>query len=149
MPVTILSISQNEACQILEAILKKASADGGAPVAISIVNAAANLIAFVAMDGVAPASIRLSQSKAYSAVIGRKDTSHWASMPDKVKHFDMRNWIDEQFTGFTGGVIIESDGQVVGGIGISGRKGKMGDDDVIMQDNELAKYGEQQLLQIQ
>lgn len=149
MPVTILSISQKEAFHILETILEKASADGGGPVAIAIVNAAAHLIAFAAMDGVAPASIRLSQSKAYSAVIGQKDTAHWASMPDKVKHFDMRNWTDEQFTGFTGGVVIKSDGQVIGGIGISGRKGKMGDDDILMQDSELAAYGERQLFQIQ
>lgn len=149
MPVTVLSISQKEAFYILEAILEKASADGGDPVAISIVNASARLIAFAAMDGVVPAGITLSQSKAYSAVIGQKDTAHWVTMADQVKHFDMRNWTDEQFTGFTGGVVIESEGHIIGGIGISGRKGKMSEQDVIMQDSELAKYGESLLFQIQ
>lgn len=149
MPVTILSISQKEAAHILEAILAKAAEDGGGPVAVAVVDATARLIAFAAMDGVAPASIRLSQSKAYSAVTGQKDTAHWAAMPDRVKHFDMRNWTDDQFTGFTGGVTIDCNNQVIGGIGISGRKGRMGEADSIMQDNELATYGRSLLLQIQ
>jgi len=149
LPINILSISQKEALYILEAILEKASGDGGNPVAISIVDATAKLIAFIAMDGVAPASIRLSQSKAYSAVVGQKDTAHWAMMQEKMKHFDMRNWADENFTGFTGGIALINNGQVIGGIGISGRKGKMSEADDIMQDSELGKYGESQLLQIQ
>ena len=149
MPINILSISQKEALYILEAILEKASCDGGSPVAISVVDATAKLIAFIAMDGVAPASIRLSQNKAYSAVIGQKDTAHWAMMPEKIKHFDMRNWTDKNFTGFAGGIALISNGQVIGGIGISGRKGKMNETDDIMQDSELGKYGESQLFQIQ
>lgn len=149
MPISLLSISQKEALYILEAILEKASGDGGAPVAISVVDATARLIAFTAMDGVAPASITLSQSKAYSAVIGQKDTAHWAMMPEKIKHFDMRNWTDNSFTGFAGGIALTSNGQVIGGIGISGRKGKMSETDDIMQDSELGKYGGSLLLQIQ
>lgn len=149
MPINILSLSHKEALYILDAILEKASSDGGAPVAISVVDASAKLIAFIAMDGVAPASIKLSQSKAYSAVIGQKDTAHWAMMPEKIKHFDMRNWTDENFTGFAGGIALTNSGQVIGGIGISGRKGRMNETDEIMQDSELGKYGESQLLQIQ
>jgi glc operon protein GlcG len=149
MPINILSISQKEALYIVEAILDKASNDGGGPVAISVVDATARLIAFTAMDGVAQASIKLSQSKAYSAVVGQKDTVHWAQMPDKIRHFDMRNWTDENFTGFAGGITIKADGQIIGGIGISGRKGRRTDPDEIMQDTELARYGESLLFQTQ
>ena len=143
MPVTILSISQKEAAQIVDAIVKKAMMDGGLPVAVTVVDVAARMIAFAAMDGVVPASMKLSQSKAYSAVVGQKDTMHWASFPKNKEtvDFDMRNWTDENFSGFTGGVVITLFGTVIGGIGVSGRKGKMAASDTIMQDNELAMYG--------
>jgi len=143
MPVTILSISQKEAAQIVDAIVRKAMLDGGLPIAVAVVDAAARMVAFAAMDGVVPASIKLSQSKAYSAVVGQKDTIHWASFQKSkdTVDFDMRNWTDENFSGFTGGVVITLFGTVIGGIGVSGRKGKMAMTDTIMQDNELAIYG--------
>ena len=63
MPLTILSVSQAEAFTITQAIIAKASEDGGPPVAISVVDCAGRLIAFTAMDGVMPASIKLSQTR--------------------------------------------------------------------------------------
>lgn len=74
MPTTILSISQTEASQVVAAIITKASGDGGAPVAAAVVDVAGRLIAFTAMDGLMPASIKLAQNKAYSAVMGKRDT---------------------------------------------------------------------------
>lgn len=143
MPISILSISREEATRIANAIIQKAQEDGGAPVAVAIVDATARLLFFAAMDKVLPASIRLSQSKAYSAVIGQRDTAHWASIKKNgtILDFDMRNWTDGQFSGFTGGVAITFQGSVIGGIGISGRKGEMSESDNIMQDNELANLG--------
>lgn len=146
MPVNTLTISLNEAKEITDAILSKAAGDGGAAVAVAVVDAGGRLKSFAAMDGVTPACIKLAQSKAYSAVLGQRDTINWASFPKNEKHvdFDMRNWTDENFSGFTGGVIIEVNKSVIAGIGVSGRKGMMGETDTLMQDNELAHYGEQQ-----
>jgi len=143
MPVTILSISQKEAAEIVEAIVRKASVDGGLPIAVAVVDATARLVAFAAMDGVVPASIKLSQSKAYSAVVGQKDTMHRASFPksNETVDFDMRNWTDDNFSGFTGGVVITIFGTIIGGIGVSGRKEKMNMTETTMQDNELGMYG--------
>ncbi|MFP5040878.1 GlcG/HbpS family heme-binding protein [Parasediminibacterium sp. JCM 36343] len=143
MPTHIISISHQEAAKIVAAIIEKASVDGGAPVAVAVVDYAGRLVAFTAMDNVMPASIKLVQSKAYSAVIGKKDTIQWASTKKNSEYidFDMRNWTDENFTCFTGGVVIEFEGQIIGGIAVSGRKGKMGDGDALIQDNELAGYG--------
>jgi uncharacterized protein GlcG (DUF336 family) len=143
MPLKLLSITMDEALAIAEGIILKAAADGGSPVAVAITDAAGKLKYFVAMDNVTPASIKLAQSKAYSAVVGQRDTINWASFPKNEKYvdFDMRNWTDENFSGFTGGVIIKYEGQVIGGIGISGRKGVMNEGDVVFQDNELAHYG--------
>lgn len=143
MPINKLSISQKEASAIVNAIVNEALADGGPPVAVAVTDAAARLISFAAMDGVMPASIRLSQSKAYSAVIGQRDTISWASFlkNESTVDFDMRNWTDENFSGFTGGVIISIDGQVIGGVGVSGRKGVRSATDTVDQDNELALFG--------
>jgi|ERR1017187_8505179 uncharacterized protein GlcG (DUF336 family) len=145
MPNLIETISYKEAMHIVDAIVQRASEDGGEPIAVAVVGAAARLVCFSAMDGVMQASIRLSQSKAYSAVIGRRDTKCWASMAKHptVLDFDMRNWTDNDFTGFTGGVVLRVGDRVAGGIGVSGRKGTMGPEDQLLQDVELASLGRQ------
>lgn len=145
MPIAVPTLSYKEAAQILDAVVKHASEDGGAPVAVAIVNAAACLICFAAMDGVMQASIRLSQAKAYSAAIGQRDTEHWATLPKNpvALDFDMRNWVDERFTGFTGGVVLRFSDSMAGGIGVSGRRGLMAPGDSVLQDTELARLGQQ------
>lgn len=143
MPVNFTSISQTEASEVVAAIIHKAASDGGSPVAVSVVDYAGRLVHFTAMDNVMPACIKLSQSKAYSAVVGKRDTIQWASMKKNVEciDFDMRNWTDENFTCFTGGVIISFNNHIIGGVAVSGRKGKRDAGDTLMQDNELAEYG--------
>ena len=143
MPQNILSISHTEATKIVSTIIEKAGTDGGCPVAVAVVDYAGRLTAFAAMDNIMPASIKLSQSKAYSAVIGKKNTIQWASTKKNLDFidFDMRNWTDENFTCFTGGILIYHDHQIIGAVGVSGRKGKQDAADVLMQDNELAEYG--------
>ncbi len=143
MPINILSISQAEASRIVACIIEKASGDGGSPVAAAVVDAAGRLVAFTAMDGVMPASIKLAQNKAYSAVIGKRDTDRWSATKKNGEcvDFDMRNWTDENFSGFTGGVVIQFNNQIIGGVGVSGRKGQKDETDSLLQDNELADYG--------
>lgn len=128
---------------MVSAIIDIAGQDGGSPVAVAVVDYAGRLVAFTAMDNVMPASIKLAQAKAYSAVIGMRDTIQWAAIkkhPENID-FDMRNWTDENFTCFTGGIIISVNSQIIGAVAVSGRKGKKDDTDLLMQDNELAEYG--------
>lgn len=143
MPISNQTISFEEASQMVAEIIKKAKDDGGAPIAVAIVDISGRLKCFSAMDYVMPASIKLAQSKAYSAVLGNRDTINWANFQksEKVIDFDMRNWTDENFSGFTGGIVIKINDEIIGGIGVSGRKGTMSEEDKIMQDNELATYG--------
>jgi len=143
MPVNRLSVSQNEATQIVNSIIQKAVEDGGKPIAVAVVDAAARLVVFTAIDGIMPASIKLAQTKAYSAVMGARDTIQWANTKKNASciDFDMRNWTDENFTAFTGGVIIFFQGLVIGAVAVSGRKGKKDETDELMQDNELAEFG--------
>jgi uncharacterized protein GlcG (DUF336 family) len=143
MPINIVSISYAEAAEIVTRIIGRAASDGGKPVAVAVVDAVARVISFAAMDGVTPACTKLSQSKAYSAVLGQQDTRFWASKlkdPSTVD-FDMRNWTDCNFTGFTGGITIRIGNAIIGGIGVSGRNGVMSSADVVMQDSELATFG--------
>lgn len=143
MPINIVSLSCAEASKIAAAVIEQAGNDGGGPVAVAVVDCAGRLIAFTAMDQVMPASIKLVQSKAYSAVIGQKDTIQWAATkkhPETID-FDMRNWTDDNFTCFTGGVTIVFNNQIIGAVAVSGRKGKKDLNDTLMQDNELAEYG--------
>ncbi|MEO7767832.1 MAG: heme-binding protein [Ferruginibacter sp.] len=143
MPVNVISISHTEAAIIVAAVIQKATSDGGSPVAVAVVDHAGRLIAFTAMDNVMPASIKLAQNKAYSAVIGKRDTLYWACMAKNTIQldFNMRNWTDENFTGFTGGITILIQEQVIGAVGVSGRKGKQDIKDTILQDHELAELG--------
>jgi uncharacterized protein GlcG (DUF336 family) len=143
MPINIINISYKEAAAIVAGIIEKASEDGGKPVAAAVVDYAGRLLAFAAMDHVMPASIKLVQSKAYSAVIGQRDTRQWALTKKNPEYvdFDMRNWTDDNFTGFTGGVTIVFNNLVIGAVAVSGRKGKKDTNDMLMQDNELAEYG--------
>jgi uncharacterized protein GlcG (DUF336 family) len=145
MPILNYSVSLEEAFKLVSSIVEKAKEDGGLPVAVAIANASGRLIAFAAMDGVIPACIKLSQSKAYSAVMGNKDTKFWAALAEK-QTYDMANWTDENFSGFTGGIIIEYEGKVIGGIGVSGRKGCMASTDTSWQDEELATFGKSLLI---
>jgi uncharacterized protein GlcG (DUF336 family) len=143
MPINFSSVSQKEASEIVAAIVEKATSDGGDPIAVAVVNFAGRLLAFAAMDNVMPVSVKLAQNKAYSAVMGKCDTTAWGlkkKNPELVD-FDTRNFNDENFTGFTGGVLITVDNQIIGGVAVSGRKGKMDKDDILMQDKELAEYG--------
>lgn len=150
MPINLLSLSIVEAVHIANKVIEKATTDGGNPIAVAVVDATGRLRSFAAMDNIVPASIKLAQSKAYSAVIGQRDTINWASFPknENFVDFDMRNWTDENFSGFTGGVIIKVEEQVIGGIGVSGRKGKREDVKELMQDNELANFGREELISI-
>lgn len=143
MPLQNYSISMNEALLIANSILDVAIKDGGKPICVTIVDNSGRIKVCIAMDNVVPASIKLSQSKAYSAYLGKVDTIHWANFPKNGNtiDFDMRNWTDENFSGFTGGVILEYRDMIIGGIGVSGRKGKMGPAESDLQDKELAEYG--------
>ena len=133
------SIDLKTAQSIVQNIIEKAYVTRGDSVAVAVVGSDGRLIAFAAMDGVMPVSIKLAQNKAYTALIGKRDTKYW----EYKFGFNNQNFTDEKFTCFCGGVLVEiaeeTEGQkqketyVVGGIGVSGRKG--------IEDNALANYG--------
>ena len=129
------SMDLRTAQNIIALIVEKAYVDQGDPVAVAVVGNDGRLIAFAAMDGVMPLSIALAQNKAYTALIGSRDTSYWEY------NFDLKgqNFTDEKFTCFDGGVLVEiteekqEETYIIGGIGVSGRKS--------YEDKALAEHG--------
>ncbi len=88
-------------------------------IAVAITDGHGELISFAKMDGAAFHAAKLAQNKPYTSARDRQPTSNlakWAKETGK----DMGYWSDARFTGIAGGVPIIFNGDVVGGIGISG-----------------------------
>jgi uncharacterized protein GlcG (DUF336 family) len=117
--VAASNISLALASKMLETAKVKAE-ELGIPFSISIVDSAGNLKAFSAMDGAPILSIDIAQNKAFSAATYRRATHEWY---DRIKddppllHGIVHT---PRLVIFGGGYPIMVDGQVVGGIGVSG-----------------------------
>jgi uncharacterized protein GlcG (DUF336 family) len=73
------------------------------------------------MDDALLASISISQNKAYSAVSLKLDTETvWEVSQPGESLYGLGNTNDGRIITFGGGIPLESDGTVVGGIGVSG-----------------------------
>lgn len=93
----------------------------GVPMCIAVMDAGANLVAFHRMDDALLASIDIAQNKAYSSVSLKLDTEtiHEVSQPGESL-YGLGNTNDGRIITFGGGIPLESDGSVVGGVGVSG-----------------------------
>jgi len=137
LPKALKSIDLKEAQNLISVIVKQASKDGGSPVAVAVVGIDGRLVAFAAMDGVMPLSTSLARKKAYTAIVGRRDTNYWDG-----KNFSSG---DGSFVCLGGGAIIEILSKetknpqklIIGAVGISGRTSE--------QDQSLANRGKNEV----
>jgi uncharacterized protein GlcG (DUF336 family) len=91
------------------------------PMCIAVMDDGANLVGFHRMDDALLASISISQNKAYSAVSLKLDTETvWEVSQPGEALYGLGNTNDGRIITFGGGIPLESDGTVVGGIGVSG-----------------------------
>jgi glc operon protein GlcG len=115
-----LAIDYQEAKRIVEVIVQKALEQQKAAV-VAVSDAHGELIAFARMDGAPLSSIRVAANKAWTAARERKPTKE---IGEKIRHpekgFDIAFYGDPKFVGWGGGIPIWRDGQVIGGIGVSG-----------------------------
>jgi len=105
--------------KMMEAALNKAE-ELGIPFSISIVDSAGHLKAFAAMDGAPVLSLEIAQNKAFSASTYRRATHEWY---DRIKDdLPLLHGIvhTPRLVIFGGGYPIAIEGQVIGGIGVSG-----------------------------
>ncbi|EMA59866.1 ATP/cobalamin adenosyltransferase [Halorubrum lipolyticum DSM 21995] len=102
---------------------------------IAVMDDGANLVGFHRMDDALIASIDISQNKAYSAVSLKLDTEtiQEVSQPGESL-YGLGNTNDGRIITFGGGFPLEDDdGNVIGGIGVSGGSAK--------EDMEVAQAG--------
>lgn len=128
MPRTISVISADEAQEVLRKAAAKAI-EIGIPMAIAVVDTGGNLVAFVRQDNAILISINIAQDKARTALIGYP-TEKWAELMENDYVLANLQFVPG-FTALGGGVPIISDGQIIGGLGISG--GMYTDDMVVAQ----------------
>jgi glc operon protein GlcG len=88
-------------------------------VCISVVDDGGHLQGFLRLDNAAPASVEISQGKAYSAAVRRRPTKGDEDMVNngRVSALSMPG-----ITFLEGGVPIVVDGETVGAVGVSGVK---------------------------
>ena len=115
------------------AYAKKVNAPGGV---IAVVDDGGNLMALERLDGTFAAGANISIGKARTAVLFKRPTK---AFEDIIKNgrTAMVALPDAYFTPLQGGVPIAIDGQIVGGVGVSGASSAQ-------QDEELAMAGANQ-----
>jgi uncharacterized protein GlcG (DUF336 family) len=122
-----------EARRVIEAAEKKA-VEIGQPMNIAVVDAGANLVAQVRMDGAWLGSIDIALNKAFTARafdITTKDLGSNSQSGDQFFGIHASN--HGRVMIFAGGIPLKRDGKVVGAIGVSGGSGK--------QDHSVAEAG--------
>ena len=143
--LAILAISQVASAQIVDrksitlegartviAAAKQYAAKNGAPGGvIAVVDDGGNLVALERLDGTFTAGANISVGKAKTAVMFKKPTKFFE---DVIKNGRTAMVALPDFTPLQGGVPILLDGQVVGGVGVSGASSAQ-------QDEELAMAG--------
>lgn len=122
-----------EARRVIAAAEKKA-VEIGQPMNIAVVDAGANLVAQVRMDGAWLGSIDIALNKAFTARafdISTKDLAGHSQSGDQF--FGIHTSNQGRVMIFAGGIPLKRDGKVVGAIGVSGGSGE--------QDHAVAEAG--------
>ena len=97
----------------------------GQPMNIAVVDAGGNLVAFHRMDGAWLGSIDISIKKAWTSRAFDIDTKTLSTLTQPGKDFyGLHVSNDGKVMIFAGGVPLKKNGQVVGGVGVSGGSGK-------------------------
>jgi uncharacterized protein GlcG (DUF336 family) len=127
MPMTL-----RQARQIVDACVSKAT-ELGISQAVAVVDAAGDVITLDRMDGVKLGREEFARGKAFAAVFYRRPTK------DSVKMLETSP--DQYYSGLAmfpgkmfivrGGFPIEVDGELVGGLGVSGATGEQ--DEIVAQ----------------
>jgi glc operon protein GlcG len=116
-----------------EAYAKDHNAPGGA---IAVVDEGGNLMALERLDGTFSAGPKISMGKARTAVLFKKPTKVFEDLINKGRTTMVAL---EDFTPLQGGIPIVVNGEIVGGIGVSGASSAQQDEEVAIAGAEAAK----------
>lgn len=116
-----MSISLEQAEQIIEAAKAKAN-EIEVPMTIAVVDAGGNLVALARMDTALLASLDIATGKAYTACAMKMSTADLASavQPGQPLYGLETSNQPRPLVTFGGGVPLQLNGEVVGGVGVSG-----------------------------
>ncbi len=124
------------------AMIKAATAEGrrvGVALSVAVVDSGGQLVAFERMDGADLVSIGLAQDKAWTALVNRMPTGDLAELVQPGAEFYGYESIGRGRTiVFAGGMPIQRDAVLVGGVGVSG--GSVEQDQQIV-DAAVAAFG--------
>lgn len=117
--LTLNRLDSADARQLIEGARQRA-AEIAVPMCIAITDESGNLIGFDRMDGGKITSITIAIDKAYTAAAAKKATHDYgiASQPGSPA-YGINSAIGGRLMVVAGGLPVEVDGAVVGGIGIS------------------------------
>lgn len=111
-------LSHLDAQRIISAIQTELE-KGGKGAAIAVTDSQGELLAFLRTDGCRLPSIVIAINKAFTAAREQKE-SKAIGQASKAEAFPMTNFGDLRYTAWGGGVPILYQGQVIGGVGVSG-----------------------------
>jgi uncharacterized protein GlcG (DUF336 family)/mannose-6-phosphate isomerase-like protein (cupin superfamily) len=113
----------------------KVRAPGGV---IAVVDAGGNLMALERLDGTFAAGANISIGKARTAVLFQKPTKVFEDIINKGRTA-MAALPDSFFTPLQGGIPVVLDGQIIGGVGVSGASSAAQDEELAIAGAEAAK----------
>jgi uncharacterized protein GlcG (DUF336 family)/mannose-6-phosphate isomerase-like protein (cupin superfamily) len=111
------------------------SAPGGV---IAVVDAGGNLMALERLDGTFAAGANISIGKARTAVLFQKPTKTFEDIINKGRTA-MAALPDSFFTPLQGGIPVSVDGQIIGGVGVSGASSAAQDEEIAIAGADAAK----------
>ncbi len=118
--LTLPDVSLALAQELLAGVTAEAHARGKA-MGAAVVDRAGNLVAALRMDGAQIIAVSLAVDKAYTAVACGLPTDAWAgSTQPGGADWGFNTTLSGRMVVFAGGVPVVVDGEVVGGLGVSG-----------------------------
>jgi uncharacterized protein GlcG (DUF336 family) len=128
-----MALDYEHAHEAMHAALEKAT-EIGSPSSVAVVDQARELIAFGRQEQAPLASIKIAMEKAYTAVSMRMATKDLGALTQPGQPlYGIERTHEPALVSFAGGRLLESNGEVVGAVGVSGG--------TVEQDDEIATAG--------
>ncbi len=132
----MLSLDQTQ--KAMSAMLAKANAEPGRPVAIAIVDDTGSLLSYARMDRCRAIPQRMAVRKAYTCALSGQDSKDYAERLQSQGR-TVAEMGDPMLAGVQGGMVVlqPGTGSIMGGIGVSGLAAQ--------EDEDIARIGLQAL----
>lgn len=115
-----MCLSIESAQRMVMCAVQQANERYGRPICVAIFDRQGALVAFARMDDAPERSVKIAQCKGYTSARMRMDTVEFNALLAK-QNIPVAYYCDPEFTGIPGGSVLKTaDGEVIGGVGISG-----------------------------